>query len=105
MKSQTLELSRLDERLLEQAADMLRVMAHAQRLRIVEMLMLERHSVGELALALEAAPSAVSQHLNLMKAHGLVEAEREARNVYYRVTNPNAINLIKCLRKHGQGTF
>ncbi len=88
---------------LEKAADVLRVLAHPHRLDIVQRLMRQRQSVGELAAALELAPNAVSQHLSNMKAHGIVEAQRDGRTVYYRVYNPNALNLIDCVRKHGCG--
>ncbi|MEX0774844.1 MAG: metalloregulator ArsR/SmtB family transcription factor [Phycisphaeraceae bacterium] len=89
---------------LEQAAYVLRVLAHPHRLRMVELLMTGRLSVGELADELDLAPNAVSQHLSNMRAHGIVEVQRDGRTAYYRVANPNAINMINCIRKHGCGT-
>lgn len=93
----------LDLDTLEAAAACLRVLAHPHRLKLVELLMTDRHTVGELAEELDLAPAAVSQHLNQMKAHGLLAAERDGRAVYYRVVNPNAVNVIRCIRKHGHG--
>lgn len=91
----------LDPDLLETAAKVLRVLAHPHRLKLVELMIEGEYSVGELAEELGLAPAAVSQHLNLMRAHGIVDAERADRSVYYRVINPNAANLIDCLRRHG----
>lgn len=88
---------------LEACAQVLRVLAHPHRLKFVELLMDGRLSVGELADAVELAPSAVSQHLNHMRAHGILGVEREGRTAYYRVENPNAVNVIRCIRKHGHG--
>jgi len=88
---------------LEQAAAVLRVLAHPHRLGIVELLMIQRHTVGELAEALGLAPHAVSQHLNHMKAFGILDSQRHGREVYYRVANPNAVNVIECIRRHGDG--
>lgn len=85
---------------LEQAAKVLRVLAHPHRLKLVELLESDRHTVGELALQLELAPHAVSQHLNQMRAHGILEARRNGRVVYYRVISPHALTLIQCIRKH-----
>lgn len=93
----------LPERLLEQAAGVLRVLAHPHRLRIVELLSLQRHTVGELAEAIGLAQHAVSQHLNHMKAHGILDSRRVGRNVYYSVANPNALNILECIRNHGHG--
>lgn len=93
----------IDMDVLEQAAGVLRVMAHPHRLKMLELLMREKHSVGELAEALEMAPSAVSQHLNQMKAHRILDVDRQGRTAYYRVINPNAKNLIRCIARHGHG--
>jgi hypothetical protein len=35
-----------------------------------------------------------------MKAHDLVESRREGKTVLYRVGNPDAANVIACIRKH-----
>ncbi len=87
---------------LEESARVLRVLAHPHRLKTVELLMDGRLSVGELADELELAPSAVSQHLNHMRAHGILGVEREGRTAYYRVVHPSATNVIKCIHKHGR---
>ena len=91
----------LDMDLLEASAEVLRVLAHPHRLKFVELLMSDRLSVGELAQQVGLAPNAVSQHLNHMRAHGILGVEREGRTAYYRVVNPNAINVIQCIHKHG----
>ena len=91
---------RLPAEVLAQAADTLRVLAHPHRLKIVELLLEGRHSVGELAEILGQAPSAVSQHLNQMKAHGILRSERAGRIVLYQVIDPNTKTLIGCIRKH-----
>jgi DNA-binding transcriptional ArsR family regulator len=88
---------------LENAALMLRVLAHPQRLRMVELLLERPVAVGELAQAVGLAPAAVSQHLNHMRAHGIVESRRVGREVHYAVVNANAKQLIKCLRQYGDG--
>ena len=85
---------------LESAAGMLRVLAHPHRLRMVELLLRRRLPVGRLAQLLGLAPNAVSQHLNQMKAHGILAAQRRGRTVYYRVVHPNARTLIGCIRRH-----
>lgn len=85
---------------LERVAAALRVLAHPHRLKLVELLDGRRWSVGELARALDLPPAACSQHLNRMRAHGLVRAVRRGRTVYYAIANPSARNVIQCIRRH-----
>lgn len=88
---------------LEKAVEVLRVLAHPHRLRICELLLAGRMSVGELADVLRVPPNAVSQHLNLMKAHGILEREREGKTVYYTVVDQRPCWLLDCIRnKHSK---
>ena len=90
----------LQMELLQRAAKGLRVLAHPQRLKLVELILTENHSVGELAEATDMAPAVVSQHLNLMRAHGLVSSQRQGRQVYYTVSSPQPPTLIDCIRRN-----
>jgi len=88
---------------LERAAVVFRVLSHPHRLKMVELLLSGPVAVGELAEEIGLAPAASSQHLNHMKAHGIVDRRRDGRTVYYEVVHPAAITLIECVRKHGIG--
>jgi DNA-binding transcriptional ArsR family regulator len=83
---------------LEKAVEVLRVLAHPHRLRICDLLLCDRMAVGELAEHLEIPPNAVSQHLNLMKAHGILDREREGKTVYYKVVDQHPCWLLDCIR-------
>lgn len=85
---------------LEEVAPALRVLAHPVRLRIVEVLLRCEVPVGELAEIAGVAPNVASQHLNSMRAHGIVTASRRGKEVYYRVAAPEAPLLISCIRAH-----
>lgn len=85
---------------LETAADALRVLAHPHRLAMVDRLLRRRLTVGELAQAVDLAPAAVSQHLNHMRAHGILQVQREGRQAYYIVVSPHAQQLLACIRQH-----
>jgi ArsR family transcriptional regulator len=88
---------------LEQAAAVLRVLAHPQRLRMVELLAGQNVTVGDLAKAVGIAPAACSQHLNLMRAHGVLARMRSGRSIHYTVVNPHALALLDCIRKNLKG--
>jgi DNA-binding transcriptional ArsR family regulator len=85
---------------LEEAAECLRVLAHPARLRIVDMLMQGAFPVNELAQACELPPNQMSEHLRLLKGHGFLESDRQARTVYYRIINPNLPGIIACIRSN-----
>jgi len=85
---------------LEQVAIALRVLAHAHRLRIVDLLDHDDHTVGELAEQLGIPASACSQHLNLMRAHGLLTSQRVGKTVRYQVDHPSATSVLNCIRNH-----
>ncbi len=85
---------------LEQAAVVLRVLAHPHRLRICELLLNQRVPVNEIAGHLNIPSNAASQHLGIMKAYGILGSEREGKTVYYKVVSPQPGWLLSCLRSH-----
>lgn len=85
---------------LSKAAAVLRVLAHPHRLKIVELLLSQPMNVSELTARLSLAQNAVSQHLNFMKAHGILASRRKGRNVYYEVVHPQAKTVISCIRRN-----
>ena len=91
------ELMDLD--LLGQAAECLRTLAHPQRLRMVEMLLADRYTVGQLAQACGIPSPVASGHLRLMQHCGLLAQEREGRKTYYRVCEPCLKDFLACIRK------
>lgn len=89
----------LDLDALEQAASCLRTLAHPHRLRMVQMMLEGRYTVGELAEASEIPSHFASEHLRLMKHCGLLTSEREGRRVYYRVAEPHLQGIITCIEE------
>ena len=73
---------------LTELASMLGVLAHADRIRIVEELRAGERDVNTLAEALETGQARVSQHLALLRAHKLVATRRDGRRVLYHLTRP-----------------
>ena len=67
---------------LEQAAECLRVLAHPHRLRMVEMLLKDRYSVGELAQACDIPSHMASEHLMLMKRCGFLKCQSRAETCF-----------------------
>ncbi len=91
------ELKLIDLEALEAAAECLRVLAHAHRLRIIQMLLAGRYSVGELADACGIQSHMASEHLRLMQRCGFLRAEKEGRFTYYRVEEKHLSNIMACI--------
>lgn len=90
-----LKLTSLDA--LGAAAECLRILAHPHRLRMVQMLLAGRYTVGELAEACEIPSHMASEHLRLMQRCGFLAADKEGRFVYYTVAEPHLANIMSCI--------
>ena len=69
----------------KEMAGLLRVVAHPNRIRIIEELHGGELDVKSIQSALEISHSAVSQHLMQLRAHRLVAERRDGRRVLYRL--------------------
>ncbi|MDD4871405.1 MAG: metalloregulator ArsR/SmtB family transcription factor [Kiritimatiellae bacterium] len=92
----------LSVELLARTAETLKLLAHPQRLKIVEILDVNGSSpVHIIAEQLDLPQAATSQHLNQMKRVGLINAERKGKEVWYSVGDPRALTILGCIRKSG----
>ena len=82
---------------LGEAAECLRTLAHPHRLRIVQMLLGGRYTVGELAEACGIPSHMASEHLRLMHRCGFLNVEKEGRCSYYTVAEPHLASIMSCI--------
>lgn len=85
---------------LERTAQILRVIAHPHRLKMIELIAERELTVGELAEEVGIAPNVCSQHLNTMKARQVLSSRRRGRATFYSIENPHALNVLTCIRRH-----
>ena len=79
-------------------ADVLKTLSNPRRLEIIHLLADGPREVSRLATEMGISQPNVSQHLALMRAAGLVEAEREGREVRYRLSDPEIICACETMR-------
>ena len=84
---------------LEKAAECLRTIAHPCRLRIIEILLNEERSVGELAESCGIPSHMASEHLRLLKDRGLLDSRRDGRKIFYWVAEPALASIMNCVGK------
>src|SRR6188472_4229595 len=75
-------------------AEVLKTLANPRRLEILHALAHGPIEVGRLATHIGASQPNVSQHLAVLRAAGVVDAEREGREVRYRLSDPDV--MIAC---------
>jgi predicted transcriptional regulator len=92
-------LQLIDLEALGQAAECLKVLAHPHRLRIVQMLLAARFTVGELASACGIPSHMASEHLRLMQRCGFLGSTRDGRRTYYDVTEPHLASIMACIQE------
>ena len=83
----------------EQAEQMLKILANKNRLMILCSLQDGEMSVSELNEAVPLAQSALSQHLAALRKAQIVATRRESQTIYYRVVDENGGSILATL--HG----
>ncbi|MBL0225663.1 MAG: winged helix-turn-helix transcriptional regulator [Geobacteraceae bacterium] len=78
-------------------AEILKVLGHPIRLKIVAGLCTRECNVKHIWECLGLPQATVSQHLALLKHKGIIEGKREGVEVHYSVINPLAKKLISLL--------
>ncbi|MAE61311.1 MAG: hypothetical protein CMJ49_08145 [Planctomycetaceae bacterium] len=91
--------SRLPDRALNRAADVMKVLGHPARLKLLDLLSDADHTVGDLAERMAMPQPTVSAHLIHMTDHGLLSRHRRGRTVSYRVISPEAAVLLEAIHR------
>jgi len=82
----------------EEAATMLRLLAHPSRLLLLcHLVEAEASTVGELMARTDLGQAYVSQQLARLRAEGLVEARRSGREMRYRISDGRVIPVLEAL--------
>jgi ArsR family transcriptional regulator len=79
-------------------AEVLKTLSNPRRLEIIHILADGPREVGRLAEEMGISQPNVSQHLALMRSAGVVEAERDGREVRYRLSDPEIICACETMR-------
>lgn len=79
-------------------AEVLKAIAHPTRLRILCTLNLQELQVQTLVEKTGTTQSNISQHLALMKERKILVTRRDANRIYYRIRDPQLVELIQLMR-------
>ncbi|GAP69879.1 DNA-binding transcriptional regulator, ArsR family [Bacteroidales bacterium 6E] len=95
-----MEIKELDIDRLEQAAAMLKAMAHPMRIAILKHLEGDKKlTVTEIHELLGIEQSTTSHHLGILKDKGVLCSRREGKNTYYYLKNNVLVQVLDCLNQ------
>ena len=82
----------------ERQAELLKVLSHPIRLQIIhDLLAVGCRNVRCMESHIGMSQSCISQHLQRLRAAGLVAAERSGNEMYYRAVSQDAADLVAVL--------
>ena len=84
---------------IREASAAMQAMAHPLRLKILCLIGNQELSVLEVVEAVGTTQSNVSQHLGILRDHGILQSRKEANKVFYSVADPRIIRMISLTRE------
>ncbi|MCT4603295.1 MAG: metalloregulator ArsR/SmtB family transcription factor [Marinifilum sp.] len=99
-----MKIKELEPEKLEQAANMLKAIAHPMRIAILGYLEDgKKLTVTEIHELLKIEQSTTSHHLGILKDKGVLSSKREGKNTYYFLKHCSLSNIVDCISNCTQG--
>lgn len=84
----------LDEHTAAHVADLFSAFSDTSRVRIISAMIDQEITISELAKLIGLTESAISHHIRGLRHLKIVQARRDGREVFYRITDPHLIALF-----------
>lgn len=84
---------------IRRASDAMQAMAHPVRLKILCLVSNQELPVLEIVEAVGTSQSNVSQHLSVLRQHGILESRKDANRVLYRIADGRILEMIALTRQ------
>lgn len=81
----------------QQTAKRIKLLAHPERLRILDVLRREAECVCHLESLMDKPQPYISQQLGLLRKAGIIEDEKDGLNVYYRLVDPDIMAWLEVI--------
>ncbi len=89
----------VDPAMLKRAADIIKLLGHPERLKIVESLDGGELSVSAICEICDLEQAICSQHLSRLRRHKVVLSRKDGQHVLYRVVEPKVHHILECIRQ------
>ena len=84
---------------IEQAARVIKAMAHPLRLKILCVLGEREFSVQDIVDSVGTSQSNISQHLAILREKGVLRTRKDANRVFYRISDQRTLQLLGMMRE------
>lgn len=85
----------LSEETLQNMSDILKILAHPLRIKLIFLLSQNPSTVSDLLKLLDVRQPNLSQHLTLLKRVKLLKTKREGKSVYYQLAHSEIKELLE----------
>ncbi len=92
------ENKKLLQKIFEMQCDICKALGHPLRLAIVDRLKGEETAAADLIAEMGISKANLSKHMALLIHGGIVEARREGRQIFYRLTDPEIHQACTIMR-------
>ncbi|KUN17101.1 ArsR family transcriptional regulator [Streptomyces antibioticus] len=79
-------------------AEFFKTLGHPARIRVLELLSEREHAVAEMLPEVGIEPAHLSQQLAVLRRANLVVTRKEGSTVYYSLTSPHIVELLRVAR-------
>jgi DNA-binding transcriptional ArsR family regulator len=90
---------KMNQKILEGQASILKALGQPTRLQILELLKDGERCVCEIFPAISQEQANVSKHLSILKQVGILESRKEGLRILYRIKTPEILNLLSGVSK------
>ncbi|NTV12718.1 MAG: winged helix-turn-helix transcriptional regulator [Desulfobulbaceae bacterium] len=80
-------------------AALLKTMSHPIRLKILCLLQEKEMTVGDIREQVKTTNANVSQHLAILRNHGILSTRKDANFIYNKIEDPRILDLIGNMRR------
>ena len=92
-------LTNMYQKVFQLHADLLKALAHPRRLEVINLLQGQELSVTDLQEMLGLPQANLSQHLQILRKHGVVTGRKEGKQVFYKIAHRNFVKACELIRQ------
>ena len=89
-----------DIKIINELSEFFKVFSDTTRLRILEVLLENETSVGDISNKIKVSASAVSHQLSYLRRTNLVKTRKEGQVIYYSIADNHIKIIIECGLEH-----
>ena len=98
-------LQRMQDALRTYKASIFRALSHPTRIAILEVLRSGELSARVIQEKLGVEQANLSQHLAILRSHGIVVNRKDGNQVFYSIRNPLLVEVLDLMRKYFQSSL